>query len=80
MREWLVRDVMTRAVVTATADTPIGDVAGLLATHRISAVPIVGDDDRVLGVVSAADLLSKVVAEGPAAGRAARGRRGARRW
>jgi len=76
MREWLVRDVMTREVVAASADTPIGHVAGLLATHRISAVPIVGDDDRVLGVVSAADLLSRVVAGGAAAGRATRGRRG----
>jgi len=76
MRKWLVRDVMTREAVTASADTPIGDVAGLLATHRISAVPIVGDDDRVLGVVSATDLLPTVVA-GDAAGR--RPRRGRRR-
>jgi len=78
MREWLVRDVMTQQVVTATADTPIGDVAGLLATHRISAVPIVGDDDRVLGVVSAADLLSRVVAGNAAAGRSTRRRRSAK--
>lgn len=74
MRQWQVRDVMTREVVTATADTSIGDVAGLLATHRVSAVPIVADDDRVLGVVSEADLLSKVAA----VGRPARGRRAAK--
>ncbi|MEV6845729.1 BON domain-containing protein [Actinoplanes sp. NPDC051411] len=39
MPQWLVRDVMTSEVVTATVDTPIGDVADLLASHRISAVP-----------------------------------------
>jgi CBS domain-containing protein len=64
---------MTRETVTATAGTPIGEVADLLAGHRISAVPIVGDDDRLLGVVSAADLLPKV----DAGGRATRRRRSA---
>ena len=51
-----VRDVMTRRVVTATADTPVGQVARLLAVHRVNAVPIVDGNRRVVGVVSEADI------------------------
>jgi len=69
MQQWLVRDVMTTKVVTAATDTTIEQVAGLLTTHRISAVPIVAADDRILGVVSEADLLSTVAATGPPAER-----------
>jgi CBS domain-containing protein len=71
MRQWLVDDVMTRKVITAAVDTPIAEVADLLATHRIGAVPIVDDHDYVLGVVSAADLLPKVAGDRPAFGRRA---------
>jgi CBS domain-containing protein len=75
MQQWRVRDVMTDQVVTATGDTSVGEVTNLLTTHRISAVPIVGDDNRVMGVVSEADLLPKVAAWGSPAGRPARRRR-----
>lgn len=69
MRQWLVDDVMTREVITSTADAPIAEVADLLATHRIGAVPIVDEHDHVLGVVSAADLLPKISGDRPASGR-----------
>jgi CBS-domain-containing membrane protein len=52
-----IHDVMTREVITATPTTPVAEIAELLTTHRISAVPVVDDNDRVLGVVSEADLL-----------------------
>ena len=39
--------------------TPFKEVAARLAEHRVSAVPVVDDDGRVLGVVSEADLLLK---------------------
>lgn len=65
MKQWLVSDVMTGEVVTAATDTTVEQLASLLTTHRISAVPIVGADDRILGVVSGADLLSTVAATDP---------------
>jgi CBS domain-containing protein len=71
-----VRDVMTRKVISATTSTPLAEIARLFATHHISAVPIIDDHDRMLGVVSEADLLSKIAADGPA-GRASRRRTGA---
>jgi CBS domain-containing protein len=75
MRQWQVSDVMTTDVVTALEDTSVREIVDLLATHRVSAVPIIGDGDRVVGVVSEADLLAKVAARGPAGRRRSRRRR-----
>jgi CBS domain-containing protein len=58
--QWQVDDVMTREVITVDADTPVGQVASLLNREGVSAVPVTGDDGRVLGVVSQADLLAGI--------------------
>lgn len=50
---------MTRDVVCAREDTPYKELVRLLATRRMSAVPVVDGRRRVLGVVSEADLLLK---------------------
>lgn len=54
-----VEDVMTRDVVCAREDTPYKELVRLLATRRVSAVPVVDGRRRVLGVVSETDLLRK---------------------
>jgi CBS-domain-containing membrane protein len=54
-----VANVMTRDVVCAHDDTPYKELVKLLATRRVSAVPVVDDRRHVLGVVSEADLLLK---------------------
>ena len=54
-----VRDVMTTDVISVHRNTAFKDIAALLAVHRISAVPVLDDLRRVLGVVSETDLLSK---------------------
>jgi CBS domain-containing protein len=54
-----VEDVMTRDVVCAHQATPYKELVRLLATRRVSAVPVVDGRRRVLGVVSEADLLRK---------------------
>jgi CBS domain-containing protein len=59
MTSSLVRDVMTTEVVTAEPSTPFKEIAGRLAQHRISAVPVLDADRRVLGIVTEADLLLK---------------------
>ena len=78
MRQWRVSDVMTAPVITTAEHTPVAELVGIMSTHRVSAVPIVGDDDRVVGLVSEADLLAKVAATGPAAGREPRKGRAAK--
>ncbi len=54
-----VEDVMTRSVAYATKDTPYKELIRLLAERRVSALPVVGAERQVLGVVSEADLLLK---------------------
>lgn len=50
---------MTTPVVTAVADTPVGDIAETLRRRRISAVPVVDEAGGVVGLVSEYDLLAK---------------------
>ena len=49
-------DVMTREVVTVTADTPAGEIAQILERRRIKRVPVV-EDGKIVGIVSRANLL-----------------------
>src|SRR4051794_40025251 len=56
----LVGDVMTRAVVTAHGGAPLKEIAAAMARNHISTVPVIDDDRRVVGVVTAADLLARV--------------------
>jgi CBS domain-containing protein len=51
-----VADVMTRHVVTANPDTPLGEIASLLEKNRIKRVPIV-EYGKIVGIVSRANLL-----------------------
>jgi CBS domain-containing protein len=54
-----VKDVMTRRVVAVRENAPFKDIAVLLCRYRVSAFPVVDDDDTVIGVVSESDLLCK---------------------
>ncbi|MFF7678955.1 CBS domain-containing protein [Actinacidiphila glaucinigra] len=49
--------VMTADVVSVREGVPFEDVVALFARHRISGLPVVDDDDKVLGVVSETDLM-----------------------
>ena len=50
---------MTARPIVAAETTGFKEIAGLLAEHRISALPVVDDAGRLVGVVSEADLLLK---------------------
>ncbi|WP_326793200.1 CBS domain-containing protein [Streptomyces sp. NBC_00841] len=62
MKTRTVGEVMTSEVVCASRQTPLDDVARLLDRHRIRALPVVDHDDKVVGVVSGADLAHGSVA------------------
>ena len=53
----LIRELMTTDVLTVSPSTPLKEAAELLARRRISGVPVVEEDDRVVGVFSEADVL-----------------------
>jgi CBS domain-containing protein len=50
------QETMTKDVITVGPEATVGEIAGLLVRHRISAVPVVAKDDRVVGIVSQTDL------------------------
>ena len=54
----LVRDLMTREVITVAPDTPVERIIRLLAGQPISGVPVV-DGDRVVGIISEGDLVMR---------------------
>nr|WP_202932412.1 MULTISPECIES: CBS domain-containing protein [Halomonas] len=51
---------MTPNVVCVDTDTNVRDIAQLLLEHRISAVPVIDDERKVLGIVSEGDLMRRV--------------------
>jgi CBS domain-containing protein len=53
----IVRDIMTRDVLTARPETPVYAVARLMQDSRLSGVPVVDDGGRVLGIVTESDLI-----------------------
>jgi CBS domain-containing protein len=50
-------EIMTRSVVTVHADTPVHRAAALMTEHGITSLPVLDEDDGVIGIVSEADLL-----------------------
>jgi CBS domain-containing protein len=54
-----VGDVMTAKVYSVPATAGFREMVELIETHHVSALPVVDDQDHVLGVVSEADLLLK---------------------
>ena len=52
-------DMMTSNVLTVRPDMPVREVAKLLIDHQISAVPVVDEADRPVGIVSEGDLVRR---------------------
>ena len=55
-------DVMVTNVITVGPDACVQDVARILLDSRISGVPVVGSDGKLLGMVSEGDLMRRVEA------------------
>ena len=54
------KHVMTQEVITIRSASTVAEIADLLLKHRISAVPVVDDSDRVIGIVSESDLMRRI--------------------
>ena len=52
-----VQDIMVTNVVAVKKDADLHETARLLSEHRISGLPVIDDENRVIGVISEADLL-----------------------
>lgn len=54
-----VREVMTRKVIYVRDDAPFLEVVDVMSRNRVSGLPVVDANGRVVGIVTEADLLSK---------------------
>ena len=59
-----VKDVMSTHVIAVRRSAPYKEMAAMLHEQRVSAFPVLDDDNKVVGVVSEADLLTKAALEG----------------
>ncbi len=53
-----VKDIMTRDLTAVSESTALKEVADILAHHRFPGVPVVDEEQRVIGFVSEKDLIS----------------------
>lgn len=56
-KEILARDIMTTDVITINEDASLKELADLLVKKKISGVPVVNAEGKVVGMVSEADLI-----------------------
>jgi CBS domain-containing protein len=66
MKEYLatpVADIMIKRVKTVRQDTPVSEVARIMVKDRINRIPVVDESNKVLGIISRADILKSMLGE-----------------
>jgi acetoin utilization protein AcuB len=56
-----IRELMTKAVITTTPDTPIEDAAHLMREKRIGGLPVIDDNHRSVGIITETDIFKTFV-------------------
>src|SRR3990170_5376131 len=59
----LARDIMVKQVVTVTVDSPIADVVESMSRNRVSGIPVVDSDRKVVGIISEKDIILELLGE-----------------
>lgn len=55
-----VADVMTHEVVTCRANDDVQEAVDAMSLHQLRRIPVVDDDHRVVGIISQADIATRV--------------------
>lgn len=53
----IVKDIMTTVVKTARPDTAVKEIASLMCFNKISGVPVVDENEHLVGILSEKDIL-----------------------
>lgn len=53
----LAKDIMTKEVIKVKQDTTIEEVIKLVLEHNISGLPVVDEDNKVIGIITEGDLI-----------------------
>lgn len=63
--EFLARDIMTQKIISVTPETPVEEIGKVLVSNRISGVPVVNAEGKVMGVVSESDIIFREIHQEP---------------
>ncbi len=59
MKEKLAKDIMTSDVIVANKNDKVSEVANLLIKEKIGGLPVVDEDNKVVGIISETDIMKK---------------------
>jgi len=59
MKDKIAKDIMTNDVIVANKDDKISDIANLLIKEKIGGLPVVDENNKVVGVISETDIMKK---------------------
>ena len=57
----LIGEIMTKNVYTIKEDDDISDAAQFMDTHSVNRLPVVDDEDKLIGIITRGDLISAMV-------------------
>lgn len=55
-----VKDIMNKEVVAVSADTAVSEVAGILVEKKIHGVPVVNEENKIIGIITETNFFAKV--------------------
>jgi CBS domain-containing protein len=60
-KERTASDIMEKYVITASKDTSVFDLVDMFVKNKVSAIPIVDDEEKLIGIITDGDLLYKKI-------------------
>jgi CBS domain-containing protein len=54
-----IKEIMTRDVISVKEDMPISEIAEIMSREKIHAVPVVDEENKVLGIITETDFFTK---------------------
>lgn len=60
----LLRDIMTRGVVTVPMEATVGEIASMLTRQNLSGVAVISQDGAAVGIISVMDILKVIGKQG----------------
>lgn len=60
MTAYKVEDVMVKKVITVNEDTEVEEVVNILIDKKINRVPVVNEDDKLVGIITRSNILKHI--------------------